>query len=211
MNSNYIHYRSAAKRLSSSWLRGDYMDEYGNQCLVQGVLTSAGISGRVLPDDMAADIDAKLMKYMRYRILRLGMLKSGHTIQDAIMAWNDTGRQKTVVGALTELADEHEELWIEDERVRLSFEINQHAFMVKSLSSRIANAQTDIGFLEKRINEHKHQGIFGWLRIDPELRADRKKLGQLRADLANMQRDMATEKRRIDTKNLELSNLPKLK
>lgn len=211
MNSNYIYYRGAAKRLSHSWLRGDYMDEYGNQCLVQGVLTSAGITGRVLPQDMVEDIDAKLMKYMRYRILRLGMLKSGNTIQDAIMAWNDTGRQKTVVGALNELADEHEELWIKDERVRLTFEIDSHASNIKSLTSRIANVQADIEFLQKRIDGYKHQGLFGWLRIDPELRADRKKLGQLRASLSDMQEDMATEKRRIDTKNLQLGSLPKLK
>lgn len=184
MRSNYQVYRSAASLVRQGWLRGDFIDPQGNQCLVQSVLTAARIPGRTLPHSMVTEIDERLQHYPSYRVIRAATLRAHEEdlkawgapvgardaiLQGVIMRWNDLmwRRQGTVAQVLESIASDLAEQEIE----RLTAEVSRLQAVNEELLKRIASLETE------------NQRLWARLTNFFTLRADRAELEHISEEL----------------------------
>lgn len=152
MSSNFRHYREAASRVEQGWLQNDYF-RGGQICMVGGVLKAIKADRTELPADMVEEMDRHLIRYPAYRILRTFTLERGMPLQKAIEGWNDLPwrRKKSVIAALSTLAEEQEVQWLRDERSRLIIEVTNLRSQVATLQQRVQQLEKDKEHLLKRL------------------------------------------------------------
>ncbi len=176
MSSNFSVFRRAARSIESGWLCGDWSDDKGNKCLVQGVLNSTPsfrrLRSRILPSDIMTEIDSEMSLLGSYRFLRKFAQRLQQTQPDwyakftdrlgaknmapeqlAMIMWNDTPwrRKEEVVGVLSHVADRTELAWRTSEIARLRIRVAILEAQKKTLVKELARIKEENKSLRKRL------------------------------------------------------------
>lgn len=117
MEPTYTHFRRAASAVSRGWTQGEWRDERGYICALQGVLEGIGIreAAADVPLPFLLELDATLMRTSTYCVTaeeqahRQNVLldRNASHLEEIIWKWNDEpGRtQAEVVAVLKATAD----------------------------------------------------------------------------------------------------------
>jgi hypothetical protein len=107
MSSYGLQYRAAAKGVQKGWAKA-YFHDGDKVCIVQALLNATGLV-------KLQELDAQLMQYPSYRILRLS---KSRPITECAWLWNDKlwRRKRTVVKVLNQLAENSRRTWVKEQQ-----------------------------------------------------------------------------------------------